>query len=363
MARIRSIHPGQWSDGDFVGCSPLGRLLCLALRNHADDRGVFRWKPMQIKMICLPGDNCDIEILLKELVENDQLVQFEADGKTYAVIRDFCQWQRPKKPVVSHPLPDHLLSVAGVKVDVEKSLRQRKCEEQHGKCFYCEIEITHYSKKSNSLELDHKMPRSRGGDDSENNLVATCRKCNRAKNDMSDSEYREWLAKDGSRIPKDDAKDGSRTSIAPRNSPRKKQREEVGGREGGNTPLPPTDESLEKFAIEEHRSQTIDWYDEFERFIRDYPKGPNLQSPKKSRTAFEMAVISGADPVKIANAAKPYADTFAKKPETERKFIKAPHNFISEEMWREFADQKSNSDLVPPEMQAHWDKRLKEQGR
>lgn len=29
MARIRSTHPEQWSDDQFVSCSPLARLLAL----------------------------------------------------------------------------------------------------------------------------------------------------------------------------------------------------------------------------------------------------------------------------------------------------------------------------------------------
>ena len=33
MARIRSIFPNQWTDDGFVSCSPLARLLAIALRN------------------------------------------------------------------------------------------------------------------------------------------------------------------------------------------------------------------------------------------------------------------------------------------------------------------------------------------
>ncbi|MEM8937132.1 MAG: hypothetical protein AAGC77_12055, partial [Pseudomonadota bacterium] len=97
MARIRSVHPGQWTDGEFVECSPLARLLCLALRNIADDRGAFRWKLKDIKMQCLPGDNCDVGELLSELVENCQVIKYELGGKEYGLILDFTQWQRPKK--------------------------------------------------------------------------------------------------------------------------------------------------------------------------------------------------------------------------------------------------------------------------
>lgn len=106
MARIRSIHPGQWTAGDFLECSPLARLLALALRNIADDNGAFRWKPKTIKAECLPADNCDIDALLAELVTNGQIVRYELEGKEYGLICDFTQWQRPKKPKYVHPVPD-----------------------------------------------------------------------------------------------------------------------------------------------------------------------------------------------------------------------------------------------------------------
>lgn len=106
MARIRSVHPGQWTAGDFLECSPLARLLALALRNAADDHGIFRWKPKTLKAECLPADNCDIDALLCELITNDQVKKYAVDGKEYGLIVDFTQWQRPKKPKYVHPVPD-----------------------------------------------------------------------------------------------------------------------------------------------------------------------------------------------------------------------------------------------------------------
>jgi hypothetical protein len=105
MARIRSTHPGQWTSGDFLECSPLARLLALALRNVADDHGAFRWKPTTLKAECLPGDNCEIASLLEELIRNSQIVKYAIDGKEYGLIKDFTQWQRPKKPKYLHPVP------------------------------------------------------------------------------------------------------------------------------------------------------------------------------------------------------------------------------------------------------------------
>ena len=118
MARIRSVHPGQWSDDDFVAISPLGRLLAIAIRNFADDNGVFEWKPTLLKRECLPNDNCDVVALLAELARpkrfgpdkgRGRVVQpFEVHGQLYGAIRNFHQWQRTKSPKQVHPLPAFL---------------------------------------------------------------------------------------------------------------------------------------------------------------------------------------------------------------------------------------------------------------
>lgn len=121
MPRIRSIHPGQWTDADFLECTPMARLLCIALRNVADDRGIFRWKPKSIKLQCLPGDNCEIEELLAELVENDQIERYEMAGKSYGLISNFMKWQSPRTPKYVFPTTKVLRQKHG--------LDEQKCDE------------------------------------------------------------------------------------------------------------------------------------------------------------------------------------------------------------------------------------------
>ena len=117
MARIRSTHPGQWTDEDFVACSFAARLLALGLRTEADDNGVFEWKPLVIKMRLFPADAVDVPALLAELSANRQVASFEHSGKQYGAIRNFRRWQRPEKPKSWHPLPDSLRSYVGLIVD------------------------------------------------------------------------------------------------------------------------------------------------------------------------------------------------------------------------------------------------------
>ena len=57
-------------------------------------------------------------------------------------------------------------------------------EREQGCCIYCGI---HASKAK--MEIEHVIPRSRGGTDSLNNLVLSCHACNQAKGNLSLSEY------------------------------------------------------------------------------------------------------------------------------------------------------------------------------
>ena len=105
MARIRSIHPGQWTDDGFVDCSAFARLLAIGLRNEADDNGIFAWKPSSLKMRLLPADTCEVKELLQELVDSEQVHRYTVDGKDYGMIRNFQRYQRAQKPTFHYPTP------------------------------------------------------------------------------------------------------------------------------------------------------------------------------------------------------------------------------------------------------------------
>jgi hypothetical protein len=105
MSRIRSVHPEQWVDDQFVTSSPLARLVAIGVRNFADDNGVFVWNPIKLKMLILPADNCDMASLLDELSSTRQIVSYDVDGTQYGIIRNFLKYQSPKKPRAYYPLP------------------------------------------------------------------------------------------------------------------------------------------------------------------------------------------------------------------------------------------------------------------
>lgn len=113
MSRIRSIHPGIWTDDAFMSLSAYARLLFIGIWNEAWDDGVFEWKPLTLKARIFPVDSVDVVALLDELVKADCVVRFEGE-KTIGVIRNFRLYQRPKKPNSSGLMPPELEQYAGL---------------------------------------------------------------------------------------------------------------------------------------------------------------------------------------------------------------------------------------------------------
>lgn len=61
----------------------------------------------------------------------------------------------------------------------------------NGKCSYC---------GEKAVEIDHIVPRSKGGTDSVNNLTASCRACNEKKSNLSLKEFGKLVGKDFSKL-------------------------------------------------------------------------------------------------------------------------------------------------------------------
>lgn len=104
MSRIRSLHPGFFTDERMVTASVMARLVFLGLGVEADDKGIFEWKPITLKMRLFPADNIDIAGILSELESIDAVRCYEMDGRKYGAIRNFRKYQRPKTPNDIHPI-------------------------------------------------------------------------------------------------------------------------------------------------------------------------------------------------------------------------------------------------------------------
>lgn len=117
MPRIRSIHPGIWTDEEFVLLDMAARLLFIGILNECDDQGVFIWKPAQLKMRLLAADPVDVGVLLGALVQSGFIRRYSVNGSTYGAVRHFREFQRPKKPHVVHPVTDEIRAFSGTKAE------------------------------------------------------------------------------------------------------------------------------------------------------------------------------------------------------------------------------------------------------
>lgn len=114
MARIRSVHPGLFTDEAFVALSPLARLLVIGIWTECDDQGAFEWKPVTLKMRLLPVDNADVSALLAECEAANVVRRYTVGNREYGVVRNFRKYQRPKKPNSVHPIPDEFRTYVGL---------------------------------------------------------------------------------------------------------------------------------------------------------------------------------------------------------------------------------------------------------
>lgn len=117
MSRIRSVHPGLWTDERFVSVSAVARLLFIGIWNECDDQGSFEWSPLKLKMRLLPADNVDASALLAELESAGCIIRYETDGRQLGAVRNFAIYQRPKKPNCIYPQTPEVRNYCGHKGD------------------------------------------------------------------------------------------------------------------------------------------------------------------------------------------------------------------------------------------------------
>ena len=114
MSRIRSVHPGFFKDERLVATSMSARMLFIGLGVEADDKGIFEWKPLTLKMNIFPADNIDVPALLAELVTAEAIHPYELNGRKYGAIRNFRKFQKPKTPNDIHPMPSEIRNYVGL---------------------------------------------------------------------------------------------------------------------------------------------------------------------------------------------------------------------------------------------------------
>ncbi len=97
MARIRSIKPAFFRHRElFLLEQSSGlpvRVGFAGLWTVADREGRFRWKPVELKLDCLPYDDVDFAEVLAALESADFVQKYTIDGKEYGVVPSWIDHQ------------------------------------------------------------------------------------------------------------------------------------------------------------------------------------------------------------------------------------------------------------------------------
>lgn len=97
-----------------MGTSLMARLFLIGIWGQCDDQGTFQWRPLTLKARIAPADNVDVDAILAELEERKFLTRYEVNGSQFGAVRNFCKFQRPKKPNYTHPIPPELRTYVGL---------------------------------------------------------------------------------------------------------------------------------------------------------------------------------------------------------------------------------------------------------
>ena len=115
--RIRTIKPEFWTDGKIVSLTPVARLLFIGLWNAADDFGLMKWQPIELKMRLLPADKDDIEDLVDELLKQDLVRKYKVREDWFLEVKNFLMHQKIDKrlkPRLPEPRPGFYDAVAPI---------------------------------------------------------------------------------------------------------------------------------------------------------------------------------------------------------------------------------------------------------
>ena len=121
MARYRRIKPEYWSDDKVIELTHSARLFFIGLWNFADDTGVHKNNPRQLKAEIFPADDIsvnDVQEILRLLYEQALIVY--NDDQSLLRIKGFLNHQK-----IDRPQPSKYVFVEGQPGQfVEQSLIQ-----------------------------------------------------------------------------------------------------------------------------------------------------------------------------------------------------------------------------------------------
>lgn len=110
MARIRTIKPAFFRHRDLYLLEQSSglpiRVSFAGLWTVADREGRFRWRAEELKLDCLPYDNCDFAEVLAALETAGFVQKYVVDGKPYGVVPSFAEHQVISPREAQSSLPD-----------------------------------------------------------------------------------------------------------------------------------------------------------------------------------------------------------------------------------------------------------------
>jgi hypothetical protein len=97
VPRKRFVSPEFFTHADLFDAEvasglPL-RLAFAALWCQADRRGIFPWKPRELKLACLPYDTVDFNAVLSALQSAGFVMRYDVDGRAFGYVPSFARWQ------------------------------------------------------------------------------------------------------------------------------------------------------------------------------------------------------------------------------------------------------------------------------
>lgn len=204
MARIRTIKPEFWTDSKIVQLPYEARLLFIGLWNFSDDYGVIEYEADRLQLQIFPADPLiDVGLLVDVLVASGLIDFMVGEEKDVLVIRNWSKHQRVDNPSKARidiepyrklAIPAEARRALAVKYGCPPG-GQKECE-----CYFCGSpgSIHWFSRRDgkpgawvcfSGLEVDHFDPEKNGGKSTENNLVLSCRCCNRSRRDKPAIEF------------------------------------------------------------------------------------------------------------------------------------------------------------------------------
>ena len=173
------------------------RLLYIGLWTAADDHGAIRDEPDRIAMEVMPREDPEmVKLNIDLLIASGRLSRMlNDDGTSYLMIEKWTDHQRVDKPSKSKIIRENSRKLAIPAESRRKVALKYGCtpgDKHEATCYFCGNPGSIYwprlySGKAGSwvafseLELDHFEPESIGGENSSENLVLSCRNCNRAR--------------------------------------------------------------------------------------------------------------------------------------------------------------------------------------